>query len=75
MPKHVSLGELLTQWWKLPEDVFLVEAYRLDFDELVALLEIECPDAHRLNVQVANVEVNRKGQIFITFSAGRDDLY
>jgi len=70
MTKHVSLGELLTQWWKLPEDVSLTEIYRLEFDELAAVLNLECPDAHGLDVQIYNVDINRQGQIFVTFSAG-----
>lgn len=71
MPKHVSLGELLIQWWKLPGEVSLAEIYHMDFDEFAAILEIECPDAHGLDVQIYNVDINRMGQIFITFSAGR----
>ena len=73
MPKHVSLGELLTTWWKIPEDVSFVEVFRMEFDEIMAVLEIECPDAHGLNVQIYNVDINRKGQAFITLSAGRSD--
>ncbi|TET11368.1 MAG: hypothetical protein E3J82_05750 [Candidatus Thorarchaeota archaeon] len=70
MPVHVSLGELLTQWWRLPNDVSLAEIYRMDFDEFAAVLEIECPDAHRLDVQIYNVDINSQGLIFVTFSAG-----
>lgn len=71
MPRYISLSELLTQWWKLPYDTFLAEVYRLHFDELAAILNIECPDAHDMNVQVANVNIGRHGLVWITFSAGR----
>jgi len=73
MPRHVSLGELLTQWWKLPGEVNLAEIYHMDFDEFTAILEIECPDAHLLDVQVSNVNIDKRGLVWITFSAGRSD--
>lgn len=73
MTRHVSLGELLTQWWRLPEDVSLAEIYRMEFEEFMATLNLECPDAHELDVQIYNVDINSQGLIFIAFSAGRSD--
>lgn len=71
MPRYISLGVLLTKWWQLPGEVNLGEIYHMDFDELAAFLEIECPDAHNMNVQVSNVNIDRRGLVWITFSTGR----
>lgn len=75
MVKHVSLGELLTKWWKLPDDVAFVETFHMEFDEIMAILEIECPDAHLLNIQTDKVEISSRGIVWITFTTRRGGLH
>ena len=75
MPKHVGLGELLTKWWKLPDDTTFTEVFRMDFDEIMAVLEIECPDARGLNVGIDKVEISKSDLTWITFTTRRGGLH
>jgi hypothetical protein len=56
MVRVLTLDELLGQWFPVRHKITREEINSWDWDELMCMLEIECPDAADRDIRVTDVD-------------------
>lgn len=66
--KTVTLDQLLTNWWRFTEPITHSDIETLDWDELMLLLNISCPDAEGKSLQISDIDMTTYRTPAVSFS-------
>ena len=56
--KLVTLKQLVENWWRFTETITHSDIETLEWDELMLLLNISCPDAEGQSIEISDIDMS-----------------
>ena len=66
--KIITLNQLLNNWWRFTETITHSDIETLEWDELMLLLNICCPDAEGQSIEISDIDMTTYRTPAVSFS-------